>query len=62
MQIEQDRLDLQHHLFLLTLRGKLHLAPIENMQLHNVMDIGTGTGIWAADFGIIPLSFVFSLI
>ncbi|KAF4637046.1 hypothetical protein G7Y89_g1041 [Cudoniella acicularis] len=50
LETEQDRLDLQHHLFLLTLRGKLHLAPIENMQLHNVMDIATGTGIWATDF------------
>jgi len=49
---EQDRLDLQHHLFLLTLDGKLALAPIEEMPggIHNVLDIGTGTGIWAIDF------------
>jgi ubiquinone/menaquinone biosynthesis C-methylase UbiE len=46
---EQDRLDLQNHLFGLTLDGKLHLAPIDpNPQ--NVLDIGTGTGIWAIDF------------
>src|SRR5580692_8644625 len=51
-QIEQDRLDLQHHLFLLTLDGRLHLAPIENLSggIHNVLDIATGTGIWAIEF------------
>ena len=38
---------------LLTLDGKLHVAPIENMAggLHNVLDIATGTGNWAIDFG-----------
>jgi SAM-dependent methyltransferase len=51
-EVEQDRLDLQHHLFLLTFDGKLALAPIEEMPggIHNVLDIGTGTGIWAIDF------------
>jgi SAM-dependent methyltransferase len=47
-EIEQDRLDLQHHLFLLSLDDKLNLAPVVNPQL--VLDIGTGTGIWAMDF------------
>lgn len=42
--------DLQHHLFLLTLDGRLSLAPIGN-NLQNVLDVGTGTGIWALDFG-----------
>jgi SAM-dependent methyltransferase len=42
--------DLQHHLFVMTMDNKLHLAPIsENVQ--NVLDIGTGTGIWAIEFG-----------
>ncbi|KAI9733995.1 MAG: hypothetical protein M1834_002652 [Cirrosporium novae-zelandiae] len=45
---ENDRLDLQHHIFLLTLDNKLHLAPLKNPQ--NVLDIGTGTGIWAIEF------------
>ena len=27
--------------------GKLHLAPIKNP--HRILDIGTGTGIWAID-------------
>jgi hypothetical protein len=43
-------IDLQHHLWLLMLKNKLYLAPISNPQ--RVLDIGTGTGIWAIDFGI----------
>ncbi|EPE32627.1 S-adenosyl-L-methionine-dependent methyltransferase [Glarea lozoyensis ATCC 20868] len=45
---EMDRLDLQHQLWLLTLNDELHLAPIKNPQ--HVLDIGTGTGIWAIEF------------
>lgn len=41
---------MQHHLWLLTLQGKLHLAPIKP-GLHHALDIGTGTGIWATEFG-----------
>ncbi|PMD46467.1 S-adenosyl-L-methionine-dependent methyltransferase [Hyaloscypha variabilis F] len=47
---EQARLDIQHHLFLLGLHGRLFLAPIEDAALHNVLDVATGTGIWATDF------------
>lgn len=48
-ELELDRLDLQHHIFLLTLKGSLHLAPLpENIE--SVLDVGTGTGIWAIDF------------
>jgi len=47
-EAEKDRLDLQHQLFLLSL-GSLHLAPIPKT-IHNVLDLGTGTGIWAIDF------------
>jgi SAM-dependent methyltransferase len=46
---EQDRLDLLHHIFLLILGGKLYDAPITS-ELKRVLDIGTGTGIWAIDF------------
>ncbi|OCK79330.1 S-adenosyl-L-methionine-dependent methyltransferase [Lepidopterella palustris CBS 459.81] len=46
---ESDRLDLQHHLFLLTLSGALHRAPISK-NVQEVLDVGTGTGIWAIDF------------
>ncbi|ESZ90061.1 hypothetical protein SBOR_9549 [Sclerotinia borealis F-4128] len=45
---EQDRMDLLHHVFNLVLDGKLYLAPVENPQ--RVLDVGTGTGIWAIDF------------
>jgi ubiquinone/menaquinone biosynthesis C-methylase UbiE len=44
-------LDLQAHLFLLTLDDKLYRAPIGE-QIHNCLDVGTGTGIWAIDFGM----------
>lgn len=48
---EADRLDLQHHLFSLTFEGKLFTAPVgEGKKFHNVLDVGTGTGIWAIDF------------
>ncbi|KAF2006360.1 S-adenosyl-L-methionine-dependent methyltransferase [Amniculicola lignicola CBS 123094] len=36
-----------HHLWLLTLEDKLFLAPVENPQM--VLDVGTGTGLWAID-------------
>lgn len=48
-QIEQERLDLQHAVFMMLLKGKPGLAPIQNPQ--QVLDLGTGTGIWAIDFG-----------
>lgn len=48
-ELELDRLDLQHHLFLLTLNGALHRAPLRR-DIESVLDVGTGTGIWAIDF------------
>ncbi|KAF4955598.1 hypothetical protein FGADI_4433 [Fusarium gaditjirri] len=47
---EQERLDLQHHLFALTLGGKLYLSPIDDKPLSRALDAGTGTGVWAIDF------------
>jgi 2-polyprenyl-3-methyl-5-hydroxy-6-metoxy-1,4-benzoquinol methylase len=44
---EQDRMDLHHEMFLKLLDGRLHLAPIKNP--HRILDVGTGTGIWAID-------------
>ncbi|RMJ19470.1 hypothetical protein BHE90_000263 [Fusarium euwallaceae] len=50
---ENERLDLQHHIFDLTLDGKLGLAPPNkaDSKVGRVLDLGTGTGIWAMDFG-----------
>ena len=46
--------DLQHHLFLLTFDGKLGLCPAneKDAKVGRVLDVGTGTGIWAIDYGI----------
>ena len=45
------RADLQHHLVQITQGTKLFLTPIpKGKTLHNVLDAGTGTGIWAIDF------------
>lgn len=44
-----DRLDLQHHAFRLTLDGQLYRAPIPK-DVHRVLDLGCGTGIWAIEF------------
>jgi hypothetical protein len=45
--------DLQHHLYALSLEGVLGLAPpnLKESTLNRVLDVGTGTGIWAIDFG-----------
>ncbi|KAF6815903.1 methyltransferase domain-containing protein [Colletotrichum plurivorum] len=50
---ENDRLDLQHQLYLLTLDDRLGIAPPaqEDAKVGRVLDIGTGTGIWAIHYG-----------
>ncbi|KAL4802522.1 S-adenosyl-L-methionine-dependent methyltransferase [Aspergillus unguis] len=45
---EQERLVLTHHIYSVLLGGELHRAPVKNPG--RVLDIGTGTGIWAIDF------------
>ncbi|KAF8465346.1 S-adenosyl-L-methionine-dependent methyltransferase [Kalaharituber pfeilii] len=47
-EAEQERLDLYHHIFLSLLGGKLYTAPLDHPQ--RVLDVGTGTGLWAIDF------------
>ncbi|KAK0377687.1 TAM domain methyltransferase [Colletotrichum limetticola] len=46
---EQDREDMKHALVLHICDGDLHSAPLGNPQ--KILDIGTGTGIWAIDMG-----------
>jgi ubiquinone/menaquinone biosynthesis C-methylase UbiE len=40
-------LDLHHHVFLLLCNGRLTFAPIISPKY--ILDVGTGTGIWAQD-------------
>ena len=42
---ELDRMDLEHEIFLMLLDNRLHLAPLTSPQ--RILDVGTGTGIWA---------------
>ncbi|KAK2765868.1 methyltransferase domain-containing protein [Colletotrichum kahawae] len=52
-ETENERLELQHNLFLLTFDKKLGNAPPNDRdaKVGRVLDIGTGTGLWAVDFG-----------
>ncbi|KAL2051991.1 hypothetical protein ABVK25_007683 [Lepraria finkii] len=46
---ELDRLDLTHQMLRITMGDKLFLAPINKPK--RILDIGTGTGIWAIEVG-----------
>ncbi|KAL0632401.1 hypothetical protein Q9L58_008724 [Maublancomyces gigas] len=48
--MDARRLDIMHHALLLLLDNRLHLAPI-GPNPTRILDIGTGTGIWAIDAG-----------
>ncbi|OAP61884.1 hypothetical protein AYL99_04087 [Fonsecaea erecta] len=51
-EMELDRLDLQHHLLKMTFNDRLSTCGVEKRrELHHVLDIGTGTGIWSVEFG-----------
>ncbi|RMJ22615.1 Methyltransferase [Aspergillus sp. HF37] len=45
---EQDRMDLLHHIYRLTVGGALFRAPIDPSTAR-ILDLGTGTGIWAIE-------------
>ena len=47
---EQDRLDLQHHILKMCLDGDLTVTNIPTSS-QNIIDVGTGTGIWAIEMG-----------
>lgn len=48
---EQDREDMKHTCIKLLCQGQLYFAPLEEGKVHNIIDIGTGTGIWAIEMG-----------
>lgn len=48
---EQQRLDMLHHVYRVIAGGALHYAPLsEDDPPSRVLDLGTGTGIWAIHF------------
>ncbi|KAG5984481.1 hypothetical protein E4U55_004604 [Claviceps digitariae] len=48
--VEQEREDMKHAMVKLLCSQKLHFAPIGNNP-QEILDIGTGTGIWAIEMG-----------
>lgn len=44
---ELDRLDLNHYKYTMVQGEELFFAPVKDPQM--ILDIGTGTGIWAID-------------
>lgn len=57
--MQNDQLDIAHHMFLILLNQKLHLAPIKDPK--RVLDLGCGTGIWCMDMadGVSPIFFLY---
>jgi methylase of polypeptide subunit release factors len=45
-ETEQERLDITHHVFRLTLDGNLCMTKLKDPQ--SILDIGTGTGMWVS--------------
>ncbi|KAJ4988140.1 regulator of secondary metabolism (methyltransferase domain-containing protein) [Stagonosporopsis vannaccii] len=46
---EKDRMDIYHKLFSVARREMLHQAPVPQHGETRILDLGTGTGIWAID-------------
>ena len=46
---QNDGLDMAHHFITILLGYRLFEAPIPLMSMSKVLDVGTGTGIWAID-------------
>ncbi|MCJ1246420.1 hypothetical protein MMC30_003627 [Trapelia coarctata] len=46
---EETETDVQHHIWRLNLHNELYLSPLPTT-ISNVLEIGTGTGIWALEF------------
>ncbi|TDZ13500.1 putative methyltransferase tdiE [Colletotrichum spinosum] len=50
-ELEMDRLDIAHAMVYKAIGDRLYLAPIEEDKVHRILDVGTGTGIWAMEMG-----------
>ncbi|KAK1987221.1 methyltransferase domain-containing protein [Colletotrichum cereale] len=48
---EMDRLDFNHMLMVKVIGDELYLAPLDKTKTHRILDIGTGTGVWAMQMG-----------
>ncbi|KAK7420247.1 hypothetical protein QQX98_002902 [Neonectria punicea] len=49
-EVQNEVMDVNHHTLTLGIGDKLHLAPLDKEKVQSVVDIGTGTGVWAIDF------------
>ncbi|CCE28852.1 uncharacterized protein CPUR_02541 [Claviceps purpurea 20.1] len=45
-----ESMELCHHFLTILLDDQLFLAPLEKDKTHRVLDVGTGSGIWAIEF------------
>ena len=50
LQREMDRLELQHLLWMELLGGRLHLAPLQKINVTHALDVGCGTGSMQPSF------------
>lgn len=50
-QLELDRLDLFHQMVKIVMLNKLHFCPLPKDAPVKILDVGTGTGIWAIEMG-----------
>ncbi|KAI3554009.1 UMTA methyltransferase [Colletotrichum abscissum] len=48
---EMERMDMCHSMMTRAIGNRLFLAPLERSKIHAVLDVGTGTGIWAIEMG-----------
>ncbi|TAQ83046.1 hypothetical protein B7494_g8630 [Chlorociboria aeruginascens] len=46
---EKDRMDIFHKFFQVARRDILHSAPFKTYEIPRILDLGTGTGIWAIE-------------
>ncbi|OHW99237.1 UMTA methyltransferase family protein [Colletotrichum incanum] len=50
-EFEMDRLDLAHAMMVKAMGSVLFRAPLQKEKVQRILDIGTGTGIWAVEIG-----------